>query len=375
MEKIKLKKGREFNVTNRHPWIFSGALAANPTHLPDGTFVHIEDIDGTHLGTGHYFNKSIAIKVTSFKNEPLIDEVSLLTQRIEAALNLRKTLISEKSANAYRLFNAEGDFFPGLIIDAYSNTFVIEPHSSAIERLFPDITIILKKLFPNSEIICKGAHNPEEKETKIYENNIQYFVNVTSGQKTGFFLDQRDNRKIVQEISQDKSVLNTFSYTGGFSLNALQGGASKVVSVDSSASALELLERNLTLNSFDSQKHTSVKLDCFDYLGEEKNCYDVVILDPPALAKIKDAKKNALKAYERLTAAGVRRCNKNGILFTFSCSGHVSDTEFYDTVENACKNAERNIRILKTLGPGVDHPTSIFHNEGRYLKGLMLLVE
>lgn len=375
MQKITLKKGRDFNVSNRHPWIFSGALSNPPEGLADGTFVHIEDSEGHHVGTGHFFNKSIAIKVVSFKNEPALDEPSLLRQRISAAKKIRESLINQKRTNAYRLFNAEGDFFPGLVIDAYNNSFVVEPHSSAIERLFPEITIILKDLFPLSQVICKGAHHPEEREEKIYENNIQYFVSLTSGQKTGFFLDQRENRELLQGIAHGKTVLNTFSYTGGFSLNALQGGALKVISVDSSHSALELLERNIALNSYSATLHTSHKIDCFDYLSSEKNTYDIVVLDPPALAKSKDAKKKALRAYERLTTEGIRCCNKNGIIFTFSCSGHISNEDFLGAVENAGKASQRNIRILKNLGPGCDHPTSLFHSEGRYLKGFMLLVE
>lgn len=385
-EKVILKQGKEKSVLRKHPWIFSGAVYGVSSELEDGQMVDVTTYNGTHLATGFYSNKgSIAIRVLTFADEVFKDD--FWKNKLQAAWQLRQNLLNSSETNAFRLIHGEGDGIPGLIIDFYNNNFVIQAHSSGIYFNIRKIADAIKECFPNfcETIYCKSAQTlpntgtdfhlfGTNNETIAKENNIQFHVNWVEGQKTGFFLDQRENRKLLQRYSHGKKVLNTFCYTGGFSIYAMQAGASLVTSVDISEKAVKLAAQNMDLN-FTNSNHQAIASDVFEFLKENKNKYEVIVLDPPAFAKNIKSKHTATQAYKRLNIAGLKTISKGGFLFTFSCSQVIDDVLFYNTIAAAAIEAGRKVRVLHKLSQGPDHPVNMFHPEGSYLKGLVLYIE
>lgn len=353
---IFLKKGRDYSIISGHPWVFSGAIANTEGTLSPGDPVDVFDSDRKYIAFGYYYDRDIAIKIASLL--PVSSEQELIKDRLKSALDYRGEL---KRDGATRVFNSEGDFFPGLIIDLYSDAAVVE----VMDRLKPIVKEELLNLIPYATF--------DKDEAEIDEHGIKYKVDLNSGQKTGFFIDQRDSRLLIRKFCGGKKVLNAFCYTGGFSLNALVGGASSVVSVDSSKSALKLLTENLELNNM-SKKHETIEADCFEYLANCQDKFDVIVLDPPALVKTRSAKKAALRGYQSLNRFAAKILNPGGYLFTYSCSGHVSLDEFTDCVRAGVLQAGRSARVGKILQPNFDHPWSLNHPEGRYLKGLLVQV-
>lgn len=353
---IFLKKGREYSVLSGHPWVFSGAIQKKEGEVTSSDPVNVYTSDGQFVAFGYYYERDIAIKIASLK--PVNSERELIRERLSDALLYRGEL---KRDGATRIFNSEGDFFSGLIIDLYADVAVVE----TTERFAPIVKEELSKLIPYVQY--------DKESVLIDEHGLKYKVDLKSGQKTGFFIDQRDSRLLVRKFCLGKKVLNAFCYTGGFSLNALVGGASSVVSVDSSKSALKLLTDNLELNNI-SKNHETREADCFDYLVNSQDKFDIIILDPPALVKTRSTKKAALRGYQSLNRFAAKIINPGGYLFTYSCSGHVSLDEFTDCVRAGVLQAGRLARVGKILQPNFDHPWSLNHPEGRYLKGLLVQV-
>lgn len=384
--KVILNKGKEKSVLRNHPWIFSGAVYGVSEELEDGQMVQVTDFTGTPLATGFYSDKgSIAVRVLAFGNEVYDD--SFWQNRLKAAWELRTKLFSFEDTNAFRLIHGEGDGIPGLIIDYYNKTFVIQAHSTGIYLKVREIADALQAAFPEycETVYCKSAQTLPKtgtdfhligsaNETIAKENNIQFHVNWVEGQKTGFFLDQRENRDLLKRYSAGKKVLNTFCYTGGFSIYAMSAGAQLVTSVDISEKAVKLADENMQLN-FPGSNHQAVADDVFNFLKENKNLYDVIVLDPPAFAKNIKSKHTATQAYKRLNIAGLKTITKGGFLFTFSCSQVIDDVLFYNTVSAAAIESGRKVRVLHKLSQGPDHPVNMFHPEGSYLKGLVLYIE
>lgn len=384
--KIILNKGKEKSVQRKHPWIFSGAVYGVSEELTDGQMVNVTDFGGNHLATGFYSDKgSITVRVLTFGNE-IFDETFWAT-RFKAAWDLRLKLFPMEETNAFRLIHGEGDGIPGLIIDYYNKNFVVQAHSSGIYFKMREIADALQSTFPDhcETVYCKSSGTLPKtgtdyhvfgtaNETLAKENNIQFHVNWVEGQKTGFFLDQRENRNLLRRYAAGKKVLNTFCYTGGFSVYAMSAGADLVTSVDISEKAVKLADENMQLN-FAGSNHLAIAADVFDFLKDNKNLYDVIVLDPPAFAKNIKSKHTATQAYKRLNIAGLKTITKGGILFTFSCSQVIDDVLFYNTVSAAAIESGRKVRVLHKLSQGPDHPVNIFHPEGSYLKGLVLYVE
>lgn len=384
--KVILNKGKEKSVQRNHPWIFSGAVYGVSEELTDGQMVNVTDTQGNHLATGFYSDKgSIAVRVLTFANETFDD--SFWAKRFKAAWELRMKLFSIEETNAFRLIHGEGDGIPGLIIDYYNGHFVVQAHSTGIYFKMQEIAEAIKTTFPEycETVYCKSSQTLPKTGTDYHvfgsandtvakENNIQFHVNWVEGQKTGFFLDQRDNRNLLKKYSAGKKVLNTFCYTGGFSIYAMSAGAELVTSVDISEKAVKLADENMQLN-FPGSNHQAVASDVFDYLKANKNLYDVIVLDPPAFAKNIKSKHTATQAYKRLNIAGLKTIAQGGFLFTFSCSQVIDDVLFYNTVSAAAIEAGRKVRVLHKLSQGPDHPVNMFHPEGSYLKGLVLYVE
>lgn len=384
--KIILKAGKEKSILRRHPWIFSGAVYGVSREIHDGELVDVVDNQKNGLGTGYYSDKgSIVVRMLTFANEPF--SASFWSDKLINAWELRLRLVDLNQTNAFRVIHGEGDGIPGLIIDFYNKNWVVQAHSTGI---FLQIDAIAKAIQSNfadycETIYCKSSgtlpntgtdfflfgSNPE---TIAKENNLSFAVNWVEGQKTGFFLDQRNNRKLLGMFSKDKKVLNTFCYTGGFSIYAANSGASLVTSVDISQKAVDLAASNMLLN-FPNANHNAVAADVFNFMKEHTQQYDVIILDPPAFAKSLKSKHTATQAYKRLNSAGLKALAPKGILFTFSCSQVIDDVLFYNTVAAAAIETGRNIRVLHKLEQGPDHPTNIYHPEGHYLKGLVLFVE
>lgn len=390
MEKtVWIKPGKTSSILRRHPWIFSGAIAKEDKGLKDGDWVDVFSEQQQFLGSGHYYKGSIAVKLIVFAGEDRLSEEEALRTHLHKALNMRRRHPEYSAASTFRLCHGEGDGLPGLIIDIYGETAVVQCHSPGMHRNTPVITEFLlasgwKHIYDKSKETLPetyaaslenkwlaGGTTPSMAE----EHGLRFEVDPVKGQKTGFFLDQRFNRRLLSEYCNNASVLNTFCYTGGFSLMALKGGASEVISVDVSARALETLEKNLLLNQFNPSKHLSVKADAKEYLKLCERKFDVIILDPPAYAKHLGARHKAVQAYRRLNEQGLRLLNPGGILFTFSCSQVVDAELFYGAVTAAAIDSGRNIRVMHWLSQSADHPVSIYHPEGRYLKGLVLYVE
>ncbi len=397
MIKIILRKGREESLRRFHPWVFSGAVAEIQGDPSEGDVVAVYASDGSFLAYGHYQIGSIAVRVLSFDDSavrPDFWEVML-----SKALNVRLAcgLHGNEATDCYRLVHGEGDNLPGLIIDYYGGVCVMQAHSVGMFRAKKQITEALKKIYGNSlkavydkssgtapykaglELVDGYMYRSEDfsdDEQIVQENGHKFIVNWTEGQKTGFFLDQRENRALVGSLAKGRNVLNLFCYTGGFSIYALAAGAVHVDSVDSSRKAMMMVDRNVELNGFDQSLHTSLCCDAIDYLkGVPEGKYDLMIVDPPAFAKHRGALKNALRAYQRLNAAAISKVASGGFVFTYSCSQVVDKEAFALAVFSAAAQAGRRVRILDRLNQPCDHSVNIYHPEGEYLKGLLLYVE
>lgn len=387
MKKAILKKGKEIAIGRKHPWIFSGALQSiDPCTA--GDLVQVYDYQNNWLASGHVGNGSIAVRILSFTQQEI--DAPFWNTRIQNCKNLRNNLQlgANFNTNAYRLVHGEGDLLPGLIVDIYGDAAVIQAHTDGMYLNIENIANAIKTVFGNeiNHIYSKSSaamHDPEiedeyllgnNPETVAKEHNMLFKVNWETGQKTGFFLDQRENRQLLKHYSQGKTVLNTFSYSGGFSVAALFGGATKVVSVDISQTAVQLSDENVALNNL-STNHQAIQADVMKYLKDQEEQFDIVVLDPPAFAKSLTKKHQATMGYKRLNMLGLERVKPGGLLFTFSCSQVIDEKLFANTVTAAAIEVGRNCRILHRLGQGPDHPVNIFHPEGHYLKGLVLEVE
>jgi 23S rRNA (cytosine1962-C5)-methyltransferase len=384
--KVILKSGKEKSIQRRHPWIFSGAVYGVSREINDGEMVDVVDSKNNHLGTGYFSDKgSIVVRILTFGEETFSD--NFWKDKLQSAWYLRTQLLDFEVTNAFRVIHGEGDGISGLIIDYYDKNWVIQAHSTGVFLQMKQIAEAIKSNFPDycETIYCKSSGTLPNTGTDYFlfgnkveavakENNILFSVNWVEGQKTGFFLDQRENRKLLGEFSKGKKVLNTFCYTGGFSIYAMSAGAELVTSVDISQKAVDLAASNMELN-FPNANHKAVAEDVFNFMKENHQIYDVIVLDPPAFAKSIKSKHTATQAYKRLNIAGLKALAPKGILFTFSCSQVIDDVLFYNTVAAAAIETGRNIRVLHKLEQGPDHPTNIYHPEGHYLKGLVLFVE
>ena len=395
MSKVILKKGREESLHRYHPWVFSGAMAQIVGNPSEGDVVSVWSADGHLLGCGHYQVGSISVRMLSFGSEYLPE--SYWVDSIRGAYELRKAfgLTDNLQTNCYRLVHGEGDYLPGLIIDYYDGVCVLQAHSVGMFRSKKQICLALKDVYSDKlkavydkssgtapftaglELVDGYIYKKEgfsEEESVVKENGNNFWVNWGEGQKTGFFLDQRENRALVGKYACGRNVLNLFCYTGGFSIYALNGGAKKVESVDSSARAMALTDRNVALNGFEN--HISHTADAMEFLSKvEPGVFDMMIVDPPAFAKHRGSLKNALRAYQRLNAAAISKIASGGIIFTFSCSQVVDKEAFALAVFSAAASVGRRVRIVDRLNQPCDHAVNIYHPEGEYLKGLMLYVE
>lgn len=397
---INLKRGKEESLKRFHPWVFSGAIARmSDNSIPEGTVVEIQAADGTPLGVGHYQIGSIAVRILSPQVETI--DRDFYSRRLAEAWRMRRTLGLVRPDNtAYRLVHGEGDFLPGLIVDVYGDTAVMQAHSPGIHDqrmvIAEALTLLdgagIANVYYKSETTLpyKAGCNPRDgfligtTDTNIAtENGLDFHIDWLKGQKTGFFIDQRENRALLRHYAAGRRVLNMFCYTGGFSVAALRGGAEKVTSVDSSAKAIALTDANIALNFPAGPaglpadgRHTSVAEDAFKFLGATaKGEYDLIVLDPPAFAKHRDAIRNALRGYQRLNAIGIEKVAPGGLIFTFSCSQAITKEQFRLAVFSAAAQTGRRVRILHQLTQPADHPVNIYHPEGEYLKGLILYVE
>ncbi len=388
---IKLRNGKDQSLKRFHPWIFSGAIARMDDGIAEGDIVRVVDTKEEFLAIGHYQIGSIAVRVLSFTDIEIND--SFWFSRLDKALQARRACnIIRPDNNTYRLVHGEGDRLPGLIIDIYDNAAIIQAHSVGMHMQRKDIARQLRTLYGDkltciyykSETTLPYKADLSEESGFLYgkasdvvatENGLKFYIDWLKGQKTGFFIDQRDNRSLIEKYSQGKKVLNMFCYTGGFSVYALRGGASMVHSVDSSERAIEMTNRNIALNFPDAANHEAYATDAFSYLRDMDNSYDLIVLDPPAFAKHKDALRNALKGYTRLNAKAMQKIKPGGILFTFSCSQAVSKDQFRLAVFTAAAQSHRFVRVLHQLHQPTDHPINIYHPEGEYLKGLVLYIE
>ncbi|MEC7755353.1 MAG: class I SAM-dependent rRNA methyltransferase [Bacteroidota bacterium] len=385
MKTIALKPGKEKSLFRGHPWVFSGALNLKES-LHNGELVRVQSHRGQFLGIGHYQNASIAIRIISFEDQP-IDE-AFWQKSLQSALETRQRLgLPNADTNMYRLVHGEGDLLTGLVIDIYAKTAVIQPHSHGMFLQAKNIATALKEVLGN-ELECiilkhPSATNSTQAEVLYGEAStgytakewgLSYNLDLLNGQKTGFFVDQRENRKKLAQYSSGKKVLNTFCYNGGFSLCALAAGAERVVSVDVSKPAIEQTKVNLLNNGYSPEQHPCLAIDTFEYLQHNSKDFDVIVLDPPAFAKHLSARHNALKGYQRLNAMALEQIKPGGILFTFSCSQVVDKNLFYNAVVAAAIQARRKVKVLERLSQPGDHPVSLTHPEGEYLKGLILEV-
>jgi len=388
MHTIQLKKGKEESLRRYHPWVFSGAIHHIDSDIAEGDIVNVVTAAGEFIAVGHYQEGSIAVRVLSFRQVPIDD--NFWASRLQSALQLRQTLglADAEGGNTYRLVHGEGDMVPGLIIDVYGQTAVMQAHSIGMhlcrkqiaEQLVHVMGQRIKHVYYKSETTLpfmepeNGFLYGGSTDNIASENGLKFYVDWLRGQKTGFFVDQRENRSLLERYAKGRRVLNMFCYTGGFSLYAMRGGAQLVHSVDSSAKAIELTNRNIALNFPDDKRHQAFCEDAFHYL-ESGGHYDLVVLDPPAFAKHRGALHNALKGYTRLNQKALQEIASGGILFTFSCSQVVTKDHFRNAVFTAAALARRKVRILHQLHQPADHPVNIYHPEGEYLKGLVLYVE
>ncbi|MBR5149698.1 MAG: class I SAM-dependent rRNA methyltransferase [Bacteroidaceae bacterium] len=393
MEKtVILKRGKEESLLRQHPWIFSGAILRINGNPEEGDIVTVYTNDKKFIARGHIQVGSIAVRVLTFKDEPI--DYGFWKKRIETAYDMRRSIgiASRDDNDTFRLVHGEGDNLPGLVIDIYDDTAVMQAHSVGMHMSREIIADALKEVLgdrikniyyksettlpykadlnqENGYIMGKSASNVAT------EYGLKFHIDWLRGQKTGFFIDQRENRALLEKFSKGRKLLNMFCYTGGFSIYALRGGAELVHSVDSSAKAIDLTNANVELNFPDDKRHAAYAEDAFDYLDKMGDNYDLIILDPPAFAKHRDSLRNALIGYRRLNAKAIEKIKPGGIIFTFSCSQAVSKENFRTAVFTAAAMAKRNVRILHQLTQPADHPVNIYHPEGEYLKGLVIYVE
>ena len=397
MDKVILKSRREESILRFHPWVFSGAIAQITGHPAEGDMVGVYSADGKFLASGHYQIGSIAVRILSFDYDPA--QADFWTVMLSRALKLREAygLAGSSVTTCYRLVHGEGDGLPGLIIDYYDGVCVLQAHSVGMFRAKGAICAALQEVYgPSLKAVYDKSSGTapfkaglelvdgylykapgfEEDELTVLENGNKFLVNWTQGQKTGFFLDQRENRARVGALAAGRKVLNLFCYTGGFSIYALSGGALHVDSVDSSRRAMDMVERNVALNGFGADRHSSYCTDAIEFVKNiPDGAYDLMIVDPPAFAKHRGALKNALRAYQRLNAAALAKVAPGGFVFTFSCSQVVDKEAFALAVFSAAAQTGRSVRILDRLNQPADHSVNIYHPEGEYLKGLLLYVE
>ncbi len=392
-KKIKLRPKKDESLKRFHPWVFSGAIQHKDDNLAEGEVVSVYTNDDQFIAIGHYQVGSIMVRVLSFDDIEI--NQSFWKNRLSTAFELRRSLgLISATNNSFRLVHGEGDFLPGLIIDIYGETAVIQSHSAGMHESRMQISEALKEIMGDSlkNIYYKSEttlpykadldaengylYGGKDVNSIAIENGLKFHPDWVKGQKTGFFVDQRDNRSLLEKYSKDRSVLNMFCYTGGFSFYALRGGAKLVHSVDSSAKAIMLTNQNVELNFPADIRHQAFAEDAFKYLRDmEKGKYDFIVLDPPAFAKHRDAIKNALQGYKRLNAVAFEKIAPNGIIFTFSCSQAITKDAFRLAVFSAAAMSGRKVRILHQLTQPADHPVNIYHPEGEYLKGLVLYVE
>jgi 23S rRNA (cytosine1962-C5)-methyltransferase len=393
LEKIRiiLRSGKEQSVRRLHPWIFSGAIKNIYGNPEEGDIVEIYDNNENYLATGHYAPGSIAVRIFSF--EQVEPDTGFFREKIRQAVNYRKAagIIGNPQINVFRLVHGEGDGLPGLIVDFYNGVAVIQFHSVGFYRIRHEIAAILKDLmkekitaiYDKSEATLPYKSGISGVNGFLYGNSdpvivteygYKFRIDWITGQKTGFFIDQRENRKLLEEFSSGRRVLNMFGYTGGFSVYALKN-ADLVHTVDSSLSAIELANENVALNYGDDKRHHSFQVDAFEYLNGIRDKYDLIILDPPAFAKHNNVLENALQGYKKLNMRAIEQVRKGGIIFTFSCSQVVTRENFRKSVFAAAANTGRNVRIINQVGQPPDHPVNIYHPESEYLKGLVIYVE
>lgn len=389
---IYLKKGKEDSLKRFHPWVFSGAISHLDENIEEGETVRVITAGGEFIAIGHFQIGSIAVRVLSFEDVDI--DVSFWRKRLSSALTMRQNIgiADNPDNNTYRLVHGEGDNLPGLVVDCYGKTAVMQAHSvgmhvcrNEIARALVDVMgDRIKHVYYKSETTLPYKAGLGQENGFIYggcddnvavENGLKFHVDWLKGQKTGFFVDQRENRLLLERYAKDKTVLNMFCYTGGFSFYAMRGNAKLVHSVDSSAKAIELTNANVELNFPGDSRHEAFCEDAFKFLDSADGKYDLIILDPPAFAKHRAALHNALKGYTRLNVKALERIKSGGILFTFSCSQVVTKDNFRNAVFTAAALAKRNVRILHQLHQPADHPINIYHPEGEYLKGLVLYVE
>ena len=390
-KKIYLKPGKDAGIKRFHPWIFSGAIDRTDKDVDEGDLVEVVDHDGKVLGVGHFQFSTISVRLLTFKNEAVDRE--FWTERLAQALQARRSLRLMRHDNeAFRLVHGEGDGLPGLIVDIYRYTAVVQAHSVGMHRARHDIAHALMQLMPQE---LENVYYKSDKTLPFMEEigaesgylfggnadsvakeyGLQFQIDWVKGQKTGFFIDQRENRRLLEQYAEGRKVLNMFCYTGGFSVYALRGGAKEVHSVDSSERAIEITNGNVELNFPGCGNHYAYAEDAFKFLSNMDRSYDLIVLDPPAFAKHRGAIHNALKGYTRLNAMAFEKIKPGGLLFTFSCSQAVSKDQFRLAVFTAAAQSKRFVRILHQLHQPADHPVSIYHPEGEYLKGLVLYVE
>ena len=391
-KKVYLKAGKEESLKRFHPWVFSGAIAKVEGEPEEGEVVDVYTSKKEFIACGHFQIGSIAVRVLTFRQEEI--NCDFWKRRLEVALDLRRSLnlVDNPENNTYRLVHGEGDNLPGLIIDVYGQTAVMQAHSAGMHVYRMDIAEalsevmgdIVKHIYYKSETTLpyKADLGPENgfikggsPENVALEDGLKFHVDWLKGQKTGFFVDQRENRHLLERYSKGRNVLNMFCYTGGFSFYAMRGGANLVHSVDSSAKAIDLTNQNVELNFPGDERHQAYAEDAFKYLDRMGDQYDLIILDPPAFAKHRDALRNALRGYSKLNAKAFEKIKPGGILFTFSCSQVVDKKDFRNAVFTAAAQSGRSVRILHQLTQPGDHPVNIYHPEGEYLKGLVLYVE
>ena len=391
IQTLQLRRGKSESLRRFHPWIFSGAITRIPENLAEGTLVRVVDENNKFMALGHYQIGSIAVRVLSFTERPI--DVAFWVERLSEAFKVRRSLDLVRPDNdIYRLVHGEGDQLPGLIIDVYGQTAVMQAHSVGMHCCRQEIAEALieacegevKHVYYKSETTLPYKADLHQEngflvggdETNVAtENGLKFHIDWLKGQKTGFFIDQRENRKLLESYSKGKSVLNMFCYTGGFSIYAMRGGATQVHSVDSSSKAIDLTRANAELNFPGDNRHEAFAEDAFKFLEKAGGDYDLVILDPPAFAKHKGALHNALKGYTRLNSIAFQKIRKGGIVFTFSCSQAVNKDQFRLAVFTAAAQSGRHVRILHQIHQPADHPINIYHPEGEYLKGLVLYVE
>jgi 23S rRNA (cytosine1962-C5)-methyltransferase len=389
LPQLVLNKGREEAIKRLHPWIFSGAIGRQDESVRDGDLVEVVSKSGEYMARGHYHDGSIKVRILTFEKEAI--DAAFWQKRLQNAYEVRQELLLSET-DCYRLVHGEGDGLPGLIIDMYNGVAVVQAHTIGMHRCLPDIVTALqavlgdnlKAVFDKSRDTLPGQYasgltngylwGQAQVPHQVKENGNKFLIDWERGQKTGFFLDQRDNRALLAHYSKDKTVMNAFSYSGGFSVYALSTGAQQVVSIDVSGKATVLCDENVALNNY-TDRHESLTEDVMKWLSTTTDLYDIVVLDPPAFAKSLSARHRAVQGYKRLNAEGITKVKPGGLLFTFSCSQVVDRELFYNTVVAACMVVGRKARVLHQLTQGPDHPVNVFHPEGSYLKGLVLRID